>query len=73
MSKVERGEAAPPSEAKIVALAHELGEDADVLLAMAGKVSKARSMRWSSTRPGRLMPPICRFSWTVSEGNTLST
>ena len=39
LSKVERGEAPPPSEAKIVALARELGEDADVLLALAGKVS----------------------------------
>jgi transcriptional regulator with XRE-family HTH domain len=39
LSKVERGEAAPPSEAKIVLLARELGEDPDVLLAMAGKVS----------------------------------
>jgi len=39
LSRVERGEAPPPSEAKIVALARELGEDPDVLLAMAGKVS----------------------------------
>jgi transcriptional regulator with XRE-family HTH domain len=39
LSKVERGETPPPSEAKIRALAAELGEDADVLLAMAGKVS----------------------------------
>lgn len=39
LSKVERGETAPPSEEKIVALARELEEDPDVLLAMAGKVS----------------------------------
>lgn len=39
LSKVERGEVAPPSESKIIALAGVLGEDADVLLAMAGKVS----------------------------------
>jgi len=39
LSKVERDEAPPPSEEKIVTLARELGEDADVLLAMAGKVS----------------------------------
>lgn len=39
LSKVERGEALPPSEAKIRTLAEELGENADVLLAMAGKVS----------------------------------
>ena len=39
LSKVERGEQPPPSEAKIVALAEALDEDADILLAMAGKVS----------------------------------
>ena len=39
LSKVERGEQPPPSEAKIVALAGVLDVDADVLLAMAGKVS----------------------------------
>lgn len=39
LSKVERGEAAPPSEEKIIALAGALDEDPDVLLAMAGKVS----------------------------------
>ena len=39
LSQVERGNQAPPSEAKIIALAKELNEDPDVLLAMAGKVS----------------------------------
>jgi len=39
LSKIERGDMAPPSEQKIRQLASELGEDADVLLAMAGKVS----------------------------------
>jgi len=39
LSKVERGKAPAPSEAKVVALARELGEDPDVLLALAGKVS----------------------------------
>ncbi len=39
LSKIERGEQAPFSEAKIVALAGELGEDPDFLLALAGKVS----------------------------------
>lgn len=39
LSKVERGEVPPPSEAKIVALAKELEQDPDVLLALAGKVS----------------------------------
>ncbi len=39
LSKVERGEQPPPSEATIVALAADLGEEPEVLLAMAGKVS----------------------------------
>jgi transcriptional regulator with XRE-family HTH domain len=39
LSKIERGDVSPPSEAKIRALAEELGEDPDMLLAMAGKVS----------------------------------
>jgi transcriptional regulator with XRE-family HTH domain len=39
LSKVERGIEPPPSEEKVRALADELGVDADVLLALAGKVS----------------------------------
>jgi HTH-type transcriptional regulator, competence development regulator len=39
LSKVERGLVPPPSEATIVRLATDLGEDPDVLLALAGKVS----------------------------------
>jgi len=39
LSKIERDEVSPPSEATTVKLAKELGEDPDVLLAMAGKVS----------------------------------
>lgn len=39
LSKIERGDMAPPSEEKILLLAKELAEDSDVLLAMAGKVS----------------------------------
>ena len=39
LSKVERGQQPPPSEKTIIALARELDEDADVLLALAGKVS----------------------------------
>jgi transcriptional regulator with XRE-family HTH domain len=40
LSKIERGEQPPPSEDTIRALAKALGEDPDVLLALAGKVSK---------------------------------
>lgn len=40
LSKIERGEVAPPGEETIRKLAIEIGEDVDVLLAMAGKVSE---------------------------------
>lgn len=39
LSKIERGDVPPPSEATTIRLAQELNEDSDVLLAMAGKVS----------------------------------
>lgn len=39
LSKIERGDLPPPSEATTVRLAREIGEDPDMLLAMAGKVS----------------------------------
>ena len=39
LSKIERSEVAPPSAATTVRLAAELGQDPDVLLALAGKVS----------------------------------
>ena len=39
LSKIERGLVAPPSEATTVRLALELGQDPDVFLGMAGKVS----------------------------------
>ncbi|MCY4590622.1 MAG: helix-turn-helix transcriptional regulator [Alphaproteobacteria bacterium] len=39
LSKIERGEVSPPSEVTTVRLAKELGQDPDVMLALAGKVS----------------------------------
>ena len=39
LSKIERGEQPPPGEETIRRIATELGEDPDVLLALAGKVS----------------------------------
>lgn len=39
LSKVERSQQPPPSERTVVALARDLREDPDVLLALAGKVS----------------------------------
>jgi HTH-type transcriptional regulator, competence development regulator len=40
LSKVEREEVAPPSEDTLVRLANDLDVDADLLLAMGGKVSR---------------------------------
>ena len=40
LSKIERGEVPPPSEATTVRLANELAQDPDVFLALAGKVSR---------------------------------
>ena len=39
LSRIELDKEPPPSEASIRSLARELGEDPDVLLALAGKVS----------------------------------
>jgi len=39
LSKIERGDQPPPGEATIISIATEIGEDPDVLLALAGKVS----------------------------------
>ncbi len=55
LSKIERGDVAPPSEATTVKLAKELGEDPDVLLAMGGKVS---SDLQEIIRKGRSSSPI---------------
>ena len=40
LSKIERGDKTYLSEEKIIALANDLNEDPDVLLAFSGKVSK---------------------------------
>ena len=39
LSRVERDEVPAPGEGTLLKLAHELGDDSDVLLAMAGKIS----------------------------------
>jgi len=39
LSRIERGELAPPGEETLTKLAEDLGEDPDLLLAMAGKIS----------------------------------
>lgn len=39
LSRVERGQLLPPAEDKVLAIARELDQDPDVLLAMAGRVA----------------------------------
>lgn len=58
ISKVERGEVAPPSEETIHRLATVLREDPDLLLAMAGKVS--RDLREAIMRRPRLFAELIR-------------
>jgi len=58
LSKIERGDVAPPSEATIRRLAQDLGVDMDVLLAMAGKVSS--DLREIIMRRPRLFAELIR-------------
>jgi transcriptional regulator with XRE-family HTH domain len=58
LSKIERGEMAPPGEGTIRKLAAELGEDADMLLALAGKVSS--DLREIIRRRPRLFAELLR-------------
>jgi transcriptional regulator with XRE-family HTH domain len=65
LSKVERGREAPPSEPKIRALARELNEDPDDLLAMAGKV--AGDLQEVIRRRPRLMAQLIREVQTIPD------
>jgi transcriptional regulator with XRE-family HTH domain len=65
LSKVERGHEAPPSESKIRLLARELGEDADTLLALAGKV--ASDLQAVIRRRPRLMSQLIREVETIPD------
>ena len=58
LSKIERGEVPPPSESAIRRLAEELREDPDLLLAMAGKVS--RDLQGIIVRRPRLFADLLR-------------
>lgn len=58
LSKVERELEPPPSEPKIRALANELGEDPDSLLARAGKVSA--DLQEAICRRPRLLSTLIR-------------
>lgn len=65
LSKVERGRESPPSEPKIRLLARELGEDADTLLALAGKV--ASDLQEVIRRRPRLMSQLIREVRTMPD------
>jgi len=67
LSKVERGHEAPPSEPKIRALAQELDEDPDALLAMAGKV--AGDLQEVIRRRPRLMSQLIREVQSMPDAN----
>ncbi|MDD2239570.1 MAG: helix-turn-helix domain-containing protein [Kiritimatiellae bacterium] len=58
LSKVEREQVAPPSEATIRRIAEELNEDPDVLLALAGKVSS--DLRQAIVKRPRLFADLIR-------------
>jgi transcriptional regulator with XRE-family HTH domain len=60
LSKIERGEMPPPEEETIIRLADELGEDRDVRLALAARVSSA--LRDIAAEA------VCRATPRVAEG-----
>ena len=62
LSKIERGRQPPPGEETIRRIATELGEDPDVLLALAGKVSSdlLQIIRERPTHVGGLLRSIRR-------------
>ena len=62
LSKIERDEQPPPGEETIRRIAAELGEDPDVLLALAGKVSSdlLQIIRERPTHVGELLRSIRR-------------
>lgn len=60
LSKIERGKQPPPGEETIRRIATELGEDPDLLLALAGKVSSdlLQIIRECPTHVGELLRSI---------------
>lgn len=69
LSRVERGEVAPPGEETLVRLAHELDEDPDVMLAMAGKVSA--DLRSAILARPRLFAELIRAIKTMPDNAVL--
>ena len=79
LSRVERAEVAPPGEETLLKLAKELGEDRDVMLALAGKISAdlkaailARPQLFAELiRAIKTMPDhaVLRFVRDIRDGN----
>jgi transcriptional regulator with XRE-family HTH domain len=62
LSKVERGQLPPPAEDKVLAIARELDQDPDILLAMAGRV--ATDVTEVIKRHPRELSPLIRLAGT---------
>ena len=69
LSRIEQGKERPPSKDKICALAAALGEDPDVLLALAGKVSE--DLQEIIRRHPRLFAQLIRQLKDAPEGVVL--
>jgi PAS domain S-box-containing protein len=67
LSKLERGEHAPLTEKRIMALARHLGENPDVLLALNGRLPE-RVVRLIKDHPGNFIS--CLYSLEHHENNT---
>lgn len=65
LSRVERDEVAPPGEETLLRLAADLGEDPDVMLAIAGKVST--DLREAILARPRLFAELIRAARTMPD------
>lgn len=69
LSRVERGEVAPPGEETLIKLAHELGEDPDIMLAQAGKISA--DLRFAILARPQLFAELIRAIKTMPDNAVL--
>ncbi|MCP5159894.1 MAG: helix-turn-helix domain-containing protein [Gammaproteobacteria bacterium] len=70
LSKIERGDTPPPSEETIRRLAAELGEDADLLLGLAGRI--ANDVREIVTRRPVLFAELIRCLSDIPDDRLMS-
>lgn len=71
LSRVERGEVAPPGEETLIKLATDLGEDPDVMLAQAGKISA--DLRSAILARPQLFAELIRAIKTMPDNAVLRT